>query len=108
VRWHASQESQHRLSKEQQNHGCATRKSGRTRSSYRVRCEGASRKSGTGSESSAPAKWIAAAGTGSANGTSVFVCVGANQEPTNYTYDVKIADVGYLDPIVRVKTKGEN
>jgi len=64
--------------------------------------------SGTGSESSAPAKWIAAAGTGSANGTSVFVCVGANQEPTNYTYDVKIADVGYLDPIVRVKTKGEN
>jgi len=64
--------------------------------------------SGTGSESSAPAKWITAAGTGSANGTSVFVCVGANQDPTDYAYVVKIADVGYLDPIVRVKTKGEN
>lgn len=63
---------------------------------------------GTGSESGAPANWINAAGTGSAGGTSVFVCVGASQAETGYTYLVKVTDVGELDPVVRVKTSGRN
>lgn len=62
--------------------------------------------SGTGSESGASAAWISASGSGSAGGTSVFVCVGAGQDMTNYTYLVKITDVGELDPVVRVVTKG--
>jgi len=63
---------------------------------------------GTGSESGAAANWIGATGTGSNAGTSVFVCVDAGQDVTGYTYLVKVTDVGELDPVVRVKTKGRD
>ena len=52
------------------------------------------------------AQWISGSDAGSPGGTSFYVCVGTNQAPVDYGYKIEVAGVGYLDPVVRVKTKG--